>query len=77
MVKAGGNRLYTLRDYSLNQVMNSARYGLQFVDSFLETKYPKMLATPLLDYTERSINYWLNEEYNNDELTGIRLYEKK
>ncbi len=43
-------------------MINSAGYGLRTVDSLLEQKYAKMLATPFLDMTEKSISYLIPDE---------------
>lgn len=67
MVKVGSDSLQTLRIYSMDQVGKSARLGFQLVDTCLEVKYAKMLTTPLLDFTEKSVNNWLNDKKQFDE----------
>jgi hypothetical protein len=62
VVKVGSDSLQTLRIYSMDQVSKSARLGFQLVDSCLEVKYAKMLTTPVLDFTEKSVNNWLNDK---------------
>jgi len=74
VVKVGSDSLQTLRIYSMYQVSRSARLGFQLVDSCLEVKYAKMLTTPVLDFTEKSVDNWLNdkklEEDESAELTS-------
>lgn len=71
VVKVGSDSLQTLRVYSMGQVSKSARLGFQLVDSCLEVKYAKMLTTPVLDFTEKSLNSWLNDRNDEDSLISL------
>lgn len=66
----GTDSLGSLRDYSFQQLFKSAEYGYNVIERLLELKYAKLVATPLLDLTEKSVNYfiptYMNGEYNQN-----------
>ena len=48
--------------YGSNTVQAVFNAGVDTVDAALENKFAKMLTNPLLDLTERSLDYWLPNE---------------
>ena len=57
VVKAGSDSIDSLRNYGYDQLNKSADLGVRMVDACLENKLAKMFTDPVLDFTEKSLNY--------------------
>jgi hypothetical protein len=45
--------------------VESLDYGVKVVDSCLENRYAKFITNPMLDFTERSLDYLITPSQNN------------
>lgn len=75
--------LYVIKDkkvdeiklYSTNKVQAVATYSYDVVDKVLENKFAKILTDPVLNFTEKSIGYWMpavESTTNTDQGTTLR-----
>ena len=46
-------------NYGTNTVQAVVKVGTDSLDAALENKFAKLFTNPVLDFTERSLDYWL------------------
>lgn len=67
VVKAGSDSIDSLRNYGYDQLNKSADLGVRMVDACLENKLAKMFTEPVLNFTEKSLNYLIPTLVESDE----------
>jgi hypothetical protein len=49
----------SIKSYGCDQLNRSALFGVRMVDACLETSLAKLFTNPVLNFTEKSLDYWL------------------
>lgn len=49
----------SIKSYGCEQLNKSALFGVRMVDACLETSLAKLFTNPLLNFTEKSLDYWM------------------
>lgn len=82
VIKCGSDSLDSIKSYGCDQLNKSALFGVRMVDACLETNLAKLFTDPVLNFTEKSLDYWIpvgNQavvpDTHGQETTLKRLYD--
>lgn len=56
------DKLNSIRSFGCDQISKSAELGVSVVEACLENRFSKLITLPILDYTERQLDYWIPTE---------------